>query len=272
MLLQRAVLVSAALAFVSAPATRPLRAQRSVSSSFSRLVARLSEPNGYFDSDNIITNEVSYLHVASQLAKVGTHGGVYIGVGPDQNFSYIALIKPKVAFMLDVRRDNLLEHLLFKSIFAMSRNRLEYLCLLLGKRVPSDIDRWTGKPIGELLAYLGETPADSATALATKNASNARITAFGVPLDAHDREMIDRYRAQFVTEGLDTRYSSLGRHNRNARRSMPAKARRANDPAIRRSAGSSSRPIARDASGAISPTKPNSSTYAPCRCRISSFR
>ena len=215
MLLQRAVLVSAALAFVSAPATRPLRAQRSVSSSFSRLVARLSEPNGYFDSDNIITNEVSYLHVASQLAKVGTHGGVYIGVGPDQNFSYIALIKPKVAFMLDVRRDNLLEHLLFKSIFAMSRNRLEYLCLLLGKRVPSDIDRWTGKPIGELLAYLGETPADSATALATKNASNARITAFGVPLDAHDREMIDRYRAQFVTEGLDTRYSSLGRHNRN---------------------------------------------------------
>src|SRR5689334_12669979 len=47
-------------------------------SSFAALVARISETGGYFDSDNIISNESSYLQVASQLAKVGTHGGVYI--------------------------------------------------------------------------------------------------------------------------------------------------------------------------------------------------
>ncbi len=29
-----------------------------------------------------------------------------------------------------------------------------------------------------------------------------------------DREVLDRYRRQFVSEGLDTRYSSLGRNNR----------------------------------------------------------
>ena len=118
--------------------TRTLPAQRPASSdsSFAGLVAHLSEPGGFFDSDNVITNEVSYLHVASQLEKKGVHGGVYIGVGPDQNFSYIALIRPSIAFMLDIRRDNLLEHLLFKSLFEMSRNRLEYLCLLLGKPVP----------------------------------------------------------------------------------------------------------------------------------------
>ena len=190
-------------------------AQRaSDTSSFAALIARLSEPNGYFDSDNIITNEISYLHVASQLEKAGTRGGVYIGVGPDQNYSYIAMIRPQIAFMLDIRRDNLLEHLLFKSIFAMSRNRLEYLCLLLGKPVPADIERWTGRPMSEIMAYLERTASDSVTAAATKRASNARITRFGVSLDARDREMIDRYRTQFVTEGLDTRYSSLGRNNR----------------------------------------------------------
>jgi hypothetical protein len=183
-------------------------------SSFASLVGRLSEPNGYFDSDNIITNEVSYLHVASQLEKVGTHGGVYIGVGPDQNYSYIAMIRPSIAFMLDIRRDNLLEHLLFKSIFAVARNRFEYLCLLLGKPVPADVDRWTGRPMTEVMAYLEKTPTSTAAAAVTRRASNDRIAGFGVALTARDREMIDRYRAQFVDEGLDTRYSSLGRNNR----------------------------------------------------------
>ncbi|HEX3868097.1 MAG TPA: hypothetical protein VHV78_15145 [Gemmatimonadaceae bacterium] len=193
----------------------PARTQsRAADTSFAGLVARLSEAGGYFDSDNIITNESSYLQIASQLAKVGVHGGAYIGVGPDQNFSYVALIKPRIAFMLDIRRDNLLEHLLFKSLFAMSRNRLEYLCLLMGKPVPADIDKWTGRSAGAVLAELGDLKVDTLAAAATRAASNARITSFGVPLDARDRDVIDRYRAAFVSEGLDTRYSSLGRNNR----------------------------------------------------------
>ncbi|MGH9885136.1 MAG: hypothetical protein ACREBE_06390 [bacterium] len=213
MTIPRAALV---LAFAATTACGPAsaRAQRSADTSFAGLVARLSEPNGYFDSDNIITNEVSYLTVASQLEKAGTRGGVYIGVGPDQNYSYVAMIRPQIAFMLDIRRDNLLEHLLFKSLFVMSRNRLEYLCLLLGKPVPADVDRWTGRPMTEIMAYLEKTPTDTVVAAATRKASNDRITRFGVPLDAHDREMLDRYRGQFVLEGLDTRYSSLGRNNR----------------------------------------------------------
>ena len=86
----------------------PLPAQRLADSSVAALVARLSETGGVFDSDNIISNEASYLQIASQLTKTGVHGGVYIGVGPDQNFSYIALIRPSIAFMLDIRRDNML--------------------------------------------------------------------------------------------------------------------------------------------------------------------
>ena len=102
---------------------RPAR----VDSAFAKLVQRLSEPGGYFDSDNLISNETSYLHVLDGMRRLKVQGGAYIGVGPDQNFSYIAAVRPNIAFMIDIRRDNLLEHLLFKSLFAMSRNRVEYL-------------------------------------------------------------------------------------------------------------------------------------------------
>lgn len=192
----------------------PLRAQRADSATFPALVARLSEKGGYFDSDNIITNELSYLSVDTQLEKQHVQGGLYIGVGPDQNFSYVALIKPRVALMMDVRRDNLLEHLLFKSIFETSRNRVEYLCKLLGRRVPADVDKWSGRPVADLIAYISRTPADSVSVAAARKESTDRILRYGVPLDAPDRLRINRYRDEFVASGLDTRYSSLGRNNR----------------------------------------------------------
>ena len=82
------------------------------------LSAELSEPGGYFDTDNVISNETSYLQVADQLADAVPAGGVYVGVGPDQNFSYIARVRPRYAFILDIRRENLLQHLLFAALFA----------------------------------------------------------------------------------------------------------------------------------------------------------
>ena len=62
---------------------------------------RLSDAGGYFDTDNIITNETSYLHALDALRKQGVHGGAYIGVGPDQNFSYIGRIRPAEAFIVE---------------------------------------------------------------------------------------------------------------------------------------------------------------------------
>src|ERR1041384_7917433 len=78
---------------------------------FPRLIQRLSEPGGYFDSDNLISNESSYLHVLGKMRKMNVTGGAFIGVGPDQSFSYIAQTRPRIAFMIDIRRDNLLQHL-----------------------------------------------------------------------------------------------------------------------------------------------------------------
>ena len=46
---------------------------------------------------------------------------MYIGVGPEQNFSYIAALRPKLAFIVDVRRGNTDLHLMYKALFELSR-------------------------------------------------------------------------------------------------------------------------------------------------------
>jgi len=206
----------AAVQIASQPvlASPPAAVAATQETTFARLVRQLSESGGFFDSDNIISNETSYLHVIDGLRKLGVRGGVYIGVGPDQNFSYIATVRPAIAFMLDIRRDNMFEHLLFKALFSLARNRVEYLCLLFGKPIPRNVDGLAARPIEVVLDYLDSAATDSSFVRSTKRAIDAKIASFGVPLSSQDLAVIDRYRAQFVNEGLDVRFSSFNRNNR----------------------------------------------------------
>lgn len=178
-------------------------------STFGKTFLRLSEPGGYFASENVVSNEMSYLHVLDGMRRIGVKGGAYIGVGPDQNFSYIAAIRPEVAFMLDIRRDDMLEHLLFKAVFAMSRNRMEYLCTLLAKPAPPDVDSWTNRSIGDLIAYVDKTPASVDLAKSSEKEIERRVASFGIPLDANDMYTVSIYRAAFIRQGLDVQYSSI---------------------------------------------------------------
>ena len=124
---------------------------------FAQIIERVSEANGYFDTDNLISNESSYLHVMGKLRKLNVTGGAYIGVGPDQNFSYIAQIRPTIVFVSDIRRDNLLQHLFFKSLFSLAHNRVEFLCLLFGKPMPGEVSKLS---IDEVVQLLEKAPAD----------------------------------------------------------------------------------------------------------------
>src|SRR4029078_2962613 len=100
------------------------------------------------------------------------------------------------------------------SLCAKPRNVLESLSPLSVKPIPADIDLWNNRSASLIIGYLQQTPTDSASVQAYRRARNDRITGFRVELDARDRTTIDRYRAEFVTDGLETRYSSLGRNNR----------------------------------------------------------
>lgn len=187
-------------------------------STFARLVAQLSESGGYFDSDNLMSNEASYLHVLGRMRTHGVTGGAYLGVGPDQNFSYIAQVRPRIAFIIDIRRDNLLQQLLFKAAFTRGRNRAEYLTLLFGRPTPAESQRWEASTIEGLVAWVDSTPPSPDAAAAAQATILATVKSFDVPLDERDLETIARFHRTFIDAGLDLRYTS---HNRPPRAYYP---------------------------------------------------
>ena len=108
---------------------------------FWKLVVELSEPNGYFPSENFVSNERSFQHVLAELRRDQQPASAYIGVGPEQNFTYILALKPQIAFIVDIRRQNLVEHLMYKAIFELSADRAEFLSRLFARARPPKLDR-----------------------------------------------------------------------------------------------------------------------------------
>ena len=208
--MKRALLLGVVIA--TAIATTATRTSTQTVSGFAALSAQLSEPNGEFDTDNLISNESSYLHVMQTLEQGGVTGGVYIGVGPDQNFSYIARIRPTSAFIIDIRRDNLLLHLLFKALFASARTRVDYLALLTGRPAPDPPDTWRDASIDKIVMYLDGSKPLAAAALAA-NAERLRdaIRKTGVALSDRDLATIERFHGQFIRAGLGLQFQSTGR-------------------------------------------------------------
>ncbi len=191
-----------------------LEADRTVvqpTTEFATTVERLSEPSGYFDTDNLISNESSYLHVATALRDSGLSGGAYIGVGPDQNFSYMAILRPEVAYLLDVRRDNLLHHLLYKALFHEAANRVEFLSLLYGRPPPESAESWTSRSVHEVTSWVDGTPATPTTSRMAHDKVRQRIEGFGLPLSDEDWATIERFHYAFIKPGLDLRFTTFGR-------------------------------------------------------------
>ena len=177
---------------------------------FAATIAQFSEPNGFFDTDNLISNEKSFLHVMGPLKRQDVTGGIYIGVGPDQNFSYLAQIRPTVAFLMDIRRDNLLGHLMFRALFAAARNRTEYLCLLLGREPPApELPATEPESFDRLIAYLDQTPQSNFEAAAAE--IEKRILTYGLDLSKNDLKVIRRIHERFSKAGLDLIFETHGR-------------------------------------------------------------
>src|SRR6187401_1266025 len=123
---------------VSVPVTAETLPSRLTDEAFWHLVTDFSEPNGFFRSDNFLSNEREYQWVLADLTSTAGTGGVYLGVGPEQNFTYIVALRPKLAFIVDIRRGNLDEHLLYKAFIEMSANRMEFLSRLFARQQPAD--------------------------------------------------------------------------------------------------------------------------------------
>ena len=119
-----------------APAALP---ERLSDAQFWELSQSLSEPGGSFRSDNLLSNEVWLQYVIPDLLAVNRPGRVYMGVGPEQNFTYIAALKPAMVFIVDVRRGNLDLHLMYKALFDMSTDRADFLSKLFSRKRPDGL-------------------------------------------------------------------------------------------------------------------------------------
>ena len=117
--------------------TEPLGARalpdRLSDAEFWSLIQQTSEPDGFFRSDNLVSDEAIFAEVVPRLLQRPRARGVYVGVGPEQNFSYIAALQSPMAFVLDVRRGNLHLQLLYKALFELSADRAEFLSRLFVK-------------------------------------------------------------------------------------------------------------------------------------------
>jgi hypothetical protein len=180
-------------------------------STFASLVARISEPGGYFDTDNLLSNERGYLKVMGALDRIGVRGGAYVGVGPDQNFSYIARIRPDIAFIVDIRRDNLLHHLLLRALVTRAPTRAGFLAGLFGREPPPDPSAWRDRPVEDVLAFVETAPSDSSRVAALDAEVARAVASFGVPLTDAELATIRRFHHTFIRAGPALRFTSYGR-------------------------------------------------------------
>lgn len=106
---------------------------------FWRMVTDFSEPGGDYQYENFVSNEISYQEVLPELSRLASPGGVYLGVASEQNFTYIDVVRPKVAFIFDVRRQNTLLLLIYKALFEMTDNRADFVSLLFSRKRPAGL-------------------------------------------------------------------------------------------------------------------------------------
>lgn len=217
MIAPRRLIVACVAALLVALA--PVRAEipaRLSDKEFWELSERFSEPNGEFQSDNFLSNERGYQIVIPDLNKTAKAGRVYLGVGPEQNFPYILALKPQLAIIFDVRRGNLHEQLLYKALFEITGDRVEFLSRLFSRPTPDDVT--PASSITEIMAaFQRVSPTEALYAANLKAVLDQLTVTHGFALHADDLEGIDYvYRTAFYNGGPNLTYSMAGRGARGA--------------------------------------------------------
>ena len=191
----------------------PLRAAdtlpaRLADDAYWRLITDLSEvPPGSYPYSVFTGNEPGYQEMLPQLTRIVAPGGTYLGVGPEQNYTYIAALKPKMAILIDIRRDQMLLHLMYKALFEMSSDRADFVGKLFSRRRPAQLT--ADSPVQDIFrAYA--TAARDRTLLATYSDAiiNNLKTTHHLGLSASDEQRIRVIFEIFASEGVVTFMSS----------------------------------------------------------------
>jgi hypothetical protein len=173
---------------------------------FWKLAAESSETDGYFRSDTLTSNELLYQRVIPELVARTKPGSVYLGVGPEQNFTYMAALRPAMAIIFDIRRGNMLVQLMYKALFELSTDRADFVGRLFSRPRPPGLR--ASSTVTELFSAFGAVQADEA--LYTRNLQAVKerlVRVHGLPLTAKDLEGIEYAYHAFFSRGYAIRYS-----------------------------------------------------------------
>jgi len=210
-------LIATAAALVSFPAASLSAADtlpgQYTDEEFWRMIQEFSEPGGTFQYENFVSNEVSYMDVLPDLARIVKPGGAYLGVGPEQNFTYAAVIRPKVAFVLDIRRQNMLELLMYKALFEISPDRLEFISRLFSRRKPEGLP--PNAPAEQILKAFDQMKGDSDLYKETLKSILDRLKQHGFKPVGDDEQKIDYVFNVFLRGGprMDYTFASATPNN-----------------------------------------------------------
>jgi hypothetical protein len=196
--------VMMAMALLSAAPAVP---ERLSDADFWALSAQLSEPPGSFRSENLVSNETMYQWPIPDLKKTVTPGAAYMGVAPDQNFTYMIAVKPRIAFIVDIRRGNLLEHLLYKALFELSATRAEFLSTLFSMPAFKNVSD-TSSPRQLFDAAYMESADQQRFETNTKAVLNLLAVKHGFKLSPDDESQLTWIYSCFFKYGPDLTYQA----------------------------------------------------------------
>src|SRR5215831_20434829 len=172
---------------------------------FWQLFTTSSEPGGSFISENFVSNEQMYQDVIPTLQRSLTPGGVYLGVGPEQNFTYIANLKPRMAVIFDIRRQNAMAHLMYKALFELAETRADFVSRLFSRPLARPMPD-SATPATLFSAVMAVPMSDSAFDANRKAIIDRLTVTHGFELTPEDIQSITHVLASFFEAGPNINY------------------------------------------------------------------
>ena len=202
-----AVCLSGVLLAVGARAADETLPSRLADTEFWGIVQGFSERPGSFPSDNLLSNERGLQAIIPELARKVPAGGVYLGVGPEQNFTYMVALRPRMAFIFDIRRGNMALHLIYKALFELSEDRAEFVSRLFCRKRPAGLT--AASPVAEIFDAFSRVTTTESEYVANVRAVVSHLTrAHGFPLSADDLLRLQHDYRAFFLYGPAIQYSS----------------------------------------------------------------
>jgi hypothetical protein len=176
---------------------------------FWRLASEFSEPDGTYHSENLVSNEIRFQQIVPDLIRKVKPGGVYVGVGPEQNFTYISAVRSSMVFIVDIRRGNLDLHLIYKAVFEMSADRSDFVSRLFSRARPAGLS--TTSTATEIFnAFRKAAPSQALYDRNLKELKDHLITKHGFKLSNLDLKGIEFVYSNFFKSGPELRYEFTG--------------------------------------------------------------